>query len=587
ANRLAHYLIELGVGPEVLVGVAAHRSLEMVVALLAILKAGGAYVPLDPEYPQDRLMYMVQDSGIELLLISEHLIETLNVAAAVKVLPLRAQDDEWRVYSEDNPNLKLEPENLAYVIYTSGSTGQPKGAGNRHSALTNRLIWMQQEYGLEVSDTVLQKTPFSFDVSVWEFFWPLMTGARLAIALPGEHREPEKLVELIRREQVTTLHFVPSMLQVFMQASEVASCTTLKRIICSGEALSVDVQSQVLNLLPHAGLFNLYGPTEAAIDVTHWRCVDEGRSSVPIGRAIANLSTYILDPYLVPVPVGSLGELYLGGAGLARGYHQRSMLTAERFVVSPFEKGARLYRTGDLARHRANGVIEYVGRTDHQVKIRGLRIELGEIEARILELESVLEAVVLAQPGPAGLQLVSYIVPSVDIGFADPEDAKPLKKSMVKQLKETLPDYMIPTHLLFIQHLPLTPNGKLDRKSLPLPDINQLPREYVPALSPLEQQMASIWQSVLMVEQVGMTDSFFDLGGHSLLAVQVLTRVKQQLNVDIPVKTLFQAETLQAFCEQIQAILVTSNGVQDELAKSLEDLKRLSTDELEKLISQE
>ncbi|TKJ54752.1 non-ribosomal peptide synthetase, partial [Pseudomonas sp. CFBP13506] len=280
-----------------------------------------------------------------------------------------------------------------------GSTGKPKGAGNRHVALTNRLCWMQGAYGLDASDTVVQKTPFSFDVSVWEFFWPLMTGARLVVAAPGDHRDPAKLVELINREQVSTLHFVPSMLQAFLQDDAVSSCTGLKRIVCSGEALAVDIQQQVFAKLPNAGLYNLYGPTEAAIDVTHWTCMDEGRDSVPIGQPIANLATYILDSSLEPLPAGVTGELYLAGVGLARGYHQRPSLTAERFVASPFVAGERLYRTGDLARYRTDGVIEYAGRIDHQVKIRGLRIELGEIEARLLEHAAVREAVVVARDG--------------------------------------------------------------------------------------------------------------------------------------------------------------------------------------------
>ncbi|WP_256584098.1 condensation domain-containing protein, partial [Pseudomonas sp. SDI] len=389
ANQLAHRLIEAGVGPDVLVGIAAERSLDMVVGLLGVLKAGGAYVPLDPEYPEERLAYMFEDSGIRLLLTQRHLLEALPIPASLATLLL---DESLDDYATHNPNVEVTGENLAYVIYTSGSTGKPKGAGNRHSALTNRLCWMQQAYGLDGSDTVLQKTPFSFDVSVWEFFWPLMTGARLALAAPGDHRDPAKLVELIERHQVTTLHFVPSMLQVFLQSlpepmeagssvgaglsrdqarsarqeSHPADLLALRsrsrdtggggvrRIICSGEALPVDAQLQVFAKLPEANLYNLYGPTEAAIDVTHWTCVDEGRDGVPIGHPIANLSTFILDPELNPVPVGVIGELYLGGEGLARGYHRRPGLTAERFMTSPFGNGERLYRTGDLARYRAD-----------------------------------------------------------------------------------------------------------------------------------------------------------------------------------------------------------------------------------------
>ncbi|HHK0672653.1 TPA: AMP-binding protein, partial [Pseudomonas aeruginosa] len=292
ANRLAHALIERGVGADRLVGVAMERSIEMVVALMAILKAGGAYVPVDPEYPEERQAYMLEDSGVELLLSQSHL--KLPLAQGVQRIDLDRGAPWFEDYSEANPDIHLDGENLAYVIYTSGSTGKPKGAGNRHSALSNRLCWMQQAYGLGVGDTVLQKTPFSFDVSVWEFFWPLMSGARLVVAAPGDHRDPAKLVALINREGVDTLHFVPSMLQAFLQDEDVASCTSLKRIVCSGEALPADAQQQVFAKLPQAGLYNLYGPTEAAIDVTHWTCVEEGKDAVPIGRPIANLACYIL-----------------------------------------------------------------------------------------------------------------------------------------------------------------------------------------------------------------------------------------------------------------------------------------------------
>ena len=311
ANRLAHRLIEAGVGPDVLVGVALERSVEMVVSLLAVLKAGGAYVPLDPDYPRERLAYMLEDSGVALLLTQARRLEHLPIPPG---LPSLVVGESWfEGYGEGNPGIVLDPENLAYVIYTSGSTGQPKGAGNRHSALTNRLCWMQDAYRLEARDGVLQKTPFSFDVSVWEFFWPLMTGARLVVAAPGEHRDPVALVRLINAEQVTTLHFVPSMLQAFLQDPGVATCHSLRRIVCSGEALPVDAQQQVFAKLPAAALYNLYGPTEAAIDVTHWTCVDEGRDTVPIGEPIANLRTHVLDAHLLPVPAGVAGELYLGG----------------------------------------------------------------------------------------------------------------------------------------------------------------------------------------------------------------------------------------------------------------------------------
>ncbi|WP_409488687.1 amino acid adenylation domain-containing protein [Pseudomonas promysalinigenes] len=531
ANRLAQHLRGMGVGPDVLVGIAAERSIEMVVGLLAVLKAGGAYVPLDPEYPQDRLAYMFQDSGIALLLTQAHLREGLPIPEGLSVLDLdRAQ--AWQGLDAGNLNVALHPENLAYVIYTSGSTGKPKGAGNRHVALHNRLAWMQEAYQLSAADSVLQKTPFSFDVSVWEFFWPLSEGARLVMALPGDHRDPARLAELITRERISTLHFVPSMLQAFVGDENAARCTSLQRIICSGEALPVELQRQTLALLPHSGLYNLYGPTEAAIDVTHWTCVEEGKDAVPIGQPIANLQTYVLDAELNPVSPGVTGELYLGGVGLARGYHRRPSLTAERFVTSPFGAGQRLYRTGDLARQREGGVIEYAGRIDHQVKIRGLRIELGEIEARLQEQADVREAVVVAAEG----QLVAYLV-------AEQPDSLAAIKA---HLAAVLPDYMVPSKWVLLERMPLSPNGKLDRKALPKPHLGQSSREYQAPQSELEQRLAGIWQDVLKVERVGLNDNFFELGGHSLLMVRLVSRIKSELSIELPIQHAYLAENLAA-----------------------------------------
>ena len=570
ANRLAHRLIEAGVGPDVLVGLAVERSIEMVVGLLAVLKAGGAYVPLDPEYPPERLAYMLEDSGVKLLLTQAHL--PLPVPQGLETLVLG--ESTFEGYSEENPGVMLDGENLAYVIYTSGSTGQPKGAGNRHSALLNRLQWMQEAYGLEASDSVLQKTPFSFDVSVWEFFWPLMTGARLVVAAPGDHRDPAKLVSLINQQNVTTLHFVPSMLQAFLQDPAVSSCQSLQRIVCSGEALPADAQHQVFAKLPQAALYNLYGPTEAAIDVTHWTCVDEGRDAVPIGRPIANLGCYILDSNFEPVPVGVLGELYLGGIGLARGYHRRPALTAERFIAHPFVKGERLYRTGDLARYRADGVIEYAGRIDHQVKLRGLRIELGEIEARLLEHALVREAAVLAVDGK---YLVGYLVLQ--------NAADDWRDRLSAHLAQYLPDYMVPAQWVLLEQMPLSPNGKLDRKALPKANAHVQAREYVAPSSELEQQIAAIWAQVLEVERVGMNDNFFELGGHSLLATQVVVRLREQLHAEFDVKSIFTTPSLAEFSAYVMAQQTNNSPVQDALAKSLEALKRLSAEDLDKLIS--
>ncbi|SDQ57639.1 non-ribosomal peptide synthase domain TIGR01720/amino acid adenylation domain-containing protein [Pseudomonas sp. UC 17F4] len=543
ANQWAHRLLGAGVGPDVLVGIAAERSLEMVIGLLAVLKAGGAYVPLDPDYPAERLAYMMQDSGMRLLLTQQSVRERLPVPADVECLLLDQPQDGWPV---SNPACYPHPQNLAYVIYTSGSTGKPKGAANRHLALTNRLCWMQQAYGLGEQDRVLQKTPFSFDVSVWEFFWPLMTGARLVLAAPGDHKDPARLIEVIRREQITTLHFVPSMLQVFMLDDQAGLCTSLSRVICSGEALPADAQQQVLSRLPQASLYNLYGPTEAAIDVTHWTCRDEGRDSVPIGQPIANLGTYVLDDELTPVPVGVTGELYLAGIGLARGYHRRPGLSAERFVVSPFASGERMYRTGDLARQRSDGVIEYRGRIDHQVKIRGLRIELGEIEARLLEQDEIHEAVVLAVATGNGQQLVAYLVPARRDWPGDDRQRQAQARELLRsRLLAALPDYMVPSQLMFLDSLPLSPNGKLERRALPVPDAEQMQQAYVAPGSAVEVALAALWQEVLKVERVGLNDNFFELGGDSIVSIQLVSRARRQGIVFTP-KELFQHQTVQS-----------------------------------------
>ncbi|MBH3510366.1 amino acid adenylation domain-containing protein, partial [Pseudomonas aeruginosa] len=544
ANRLAHALIERGVGADRLVGVAMERSIEMVVALMAILKAGGAYVPVDPEYPEERQAYMLEDSGVQLLLSQSHL--KLPLAQGVQRIDLDRGAPWFEDYSEANPDIHLDGENLAYVIYTSGSTGKPKGAGNRHSALSNRLCWMQQAYGLGVGDTVLQKTPFSFDVSVWEFFWPLMSGARLVVAAPGDHRDPAKLVALINREGVDTLHFVPSMLQAFLQDEDVASCTSLKRIVCSGEALPADAQQQVFAKLPQAGLYNLYGPTEAAIDVTHWTCVEEGKDAVPIGRPIANLACYILDGNLEPVPVGVLGELYLAGQGLARGYHQRPGLTAERFVASPFVAGERMYRTGDLARYRADGVIEYAGRIDHQVKLRGLRIELGEIEARLLEHPWVREAAVLAVDGK---QLVGYVVLESEGGD--------WREVLAAHLAASLPEYMVPAQWLALERMPLSPNGKLDRKALPAPEVSVAQAGYSAPRTAVERTLAEIWQDLLGVERVGLDDNFFSLGGDSIVSIQVVSRARQA-GLQLSPRDLFQHQNIRSLALAAKAGAATA-----------------------------
>ena len=368
ANQLAHYLQKRGVGPEVLVGIAVERSFDMVIGLLGILKAGGAYIPMDPEYPPKRLEFMLEDSQAPMLLMQEKLLAVLPTHQA-QVICL---DRDWPLIVQEpevTPQSGVTSENLIYAIYTSGSTGKPKGALNLHRALVNRILWMQDEYQLTHEDRVLQKTPFSFDVSGWEFWWPLLTEAQMVIARPGGHKDSAYLVKLIQEQQVTTMHFVPPMLQVFLEERGVEQCRSLRRVICSGEALPYQLQERFFEKFTTCELHNLYGPTEAAIDVTYWQCQpNDDRQIVPIGRPIANTQIYILDPYLQPVPVGIPGELHIGGVNLARGYLNRPELTQEKFIPNPFsdDPASRLYKTGDLVRFLPDGNIEYLGRFDHQ-----------------------------------------------------------------------------------------------------------------------------------------------------------------------------------------------------------------------------
>lgn len=523
ANQLAHHLQELGVSPEVLVGICMERSLEMVVGLLGIFKAGGAYVPIDPAYPSERLAFILQDTQVPVLLTQQNLLETLPPHQA-KVFCLETNWNQIAQHSPENPTSRASAENLAYVIYTSGSTGRPKGVMNIHRGICNRLLWMQNAYQLTVSDRVVQKTPFSFDVSVWEFFWPLINGASLVIAQPGGHQDSAYLVKLISSQQITTIHFVPSMLQVFLQEQTLEECNCLKRVICSGEALSWEQQNRFFERLD-AELHNLYGPTEAAIDVTFWQCqCQNDLPIVPIGRAITNTQIYLLDQHLQPVPLGVPGELHIGGDGLARSYLNRPELTAEKFIANPFstQPGARLYKTGDLARYLPNGEIQYLGRIDHQVKIRGFRIELGEIETALSQHPVVqANAVVVREDEPGSKHLIAYVVLHSEQTLTTTE--------LCRFLQEKLPSSMVPSAFVTLDALPLTLNGKVDRKALPAPYKGRpnLESAYVAPRTSTEQILADIWIQVLGLERVGVHDNFVEVGGDSILSIQVISRARQ------------------------------------------------------------
>jgi amino acid adenylation domain-containing protein len=546
ANQLARHLRGLGVGPDTLVGLCIERSFEMVVGLLGILKSGGAYVPVDPGYPPDRQSYMIADSRAPVLLTQASLAGGLADSGA-RVVVLDAGWEEIVRHPDGDLEDGSGPGHLAYVIYTSGSTGKPKGAMNEHRAVCNRLLWMQDTYGLTASDRILQKTPFSFDVSVWEFFWPLMTGARLVIAHPEGHKDPSYLVHRIREEGITTLHFVPSMLRAFLEAEGVEECSSVKRVICSGEALPYELQERFFGRLGLAELHNLYGPTEAAVDVTWWPCErGSARKVVPIGRPVANTQMYVLDCSLNPVPVGVPGELYIGGVQVGRGYWGRPELTAEKFIPDPFRPGGRLYKTGDLSRWLPDGVIEYLGRNDFQVKVRGLRIELGEIEAALSEHVTVGQAVVVSrEETPGDVRLVAYLVPRAD--------ASPSVADLRVFLKDRLPEYMIPSAFVILPSLPLNPSGKVDRKALPAPERmrSSLATQYEAPRTEVEAMIAELWKDVLRLEKVGVHDNFFDLGGHSLLLVQVQARLERHLKRKLAVVDLFQYPSIETLSRHL------------------------------------
>ena len=568
ANQLARRLRELGAGLETRIGLLV-ESFEMVVGILGVLKAGAAYVPLDPDYPLERLSYMLQSAQITVLLTQERLREQ-QPGFAGPVLALDGAEECRRIAEQSGENLgvALLPEHLAYVIYTSGSTGRPKGAMNSHGGLLNRLLWMQQAYRLGPEDAVLQKTPFSFDVSVWEFLWPLLVGAKLVVARPGGHQDPDYIAHLIQERDITTLHFVPSMLAVFLDEKRPAQCKSIRRVVCSGEALPRELARQCLASMPWAELHNLYGPTEAAIDVTYWKCIAEDkRASIPIGRAIANMRVYVVDAGMEPVPAGVAGELCLGGVGLARGYCGRGDLTAERFVPDGLSgrSGERLYRTGDLVKWLEDGNLEYLGRLDQQVKIRGFRIELGEIETALQEYPGVAQSVVIAREDEVGnKRLVAYIVPEPE-GEANSNgsgSAGGRLSKLQEHLRSKLPEYMVPSAYVKLDQLPLNQNGKIDRKKLPQPDLDIREQEYVGPRNATEETLCRVWQEVLRQERVGVNDNFFALGGHSLLAAQVATRIRGTFNVDIPLRKIFESPTIAQLSEAINlaAQAVAVNG---------------------------
>ncbi|MEU0148673.1 amino acid adenylation domain-containing protein [Streptomyces sp. NPDC006288] len=541
ADRIARRLAAEGVGPGSLVAVSAERSLGLVAGLLGVLRTGAGYTPLEPDYPAERLAFMLADSGATVLLTQRGLPVPGDCAARVLLLDDPAQ---WEEAGPERPVRGPDADDIAYMIYTSGSTGRPKGVPNTHRAIVNRLLWMARTYAVGPADAVLQKTPTGFDVSVWELFLPLITGARLVVAEPGGHKDAAHLRDTIAGRGVTVAHFVPAMLDVFLAEEDVERCTTLRRVVCSGEELAPHTARAFTARLPHCALANLYGPTEAAVDVTSWEC--EGPlATVPIGAPVDNTRLYVLDACLRPAPVGTPGELHIGGAQVSLGYHRRAGLTAARYVPDPYgPPGSRLYRTGDLARWTAGGQLEHLGRIDQQVKVRGMRIEPGEIEAALRAEPGVTAAaVVVREDNPGDKRLVAYLVTA---GAGEEPDPARLRTA----LRRTLPDHMVPAAFVALDALPLSPNGKLDRRALPAPQARRAGGAVSAPETATEQILADIWAEVLTLPEVGTDDDFFDLGGHSLLATQVVARARKRLPEagarPVSVMDLFTCRTVRA-----------------------------------------
>ncbi|AYG07479.1 amino acid adenylation domain-containing protein [Pseudomonas fluorescens] len=572
ANQLAHRLLAEGVGPDRLVGIAVERGLPMIISLLAILKAGGAYVPLDPAYPADRLAYMMQDSGLMLLITQAPLLGALPIPGGVQALVLEGEAGWFAGYPSHNPQPSAGPGNLAYAIYTSGSTGKPKGVMVPHGALGNFIASMARQPGLAVGERILSLTTFSFDIFGLEIYLPLTVGACAVLVDKDTTLDPDAILATVATQRVNTLQATPSTWRMLLDSPQVAAlqgCT----LLCGGEALADELAARMLAL--GGAVWNLYGPTETTI----WSAAHRLDGQPWLGRPIDNTGLYIVSQDGALAPVGVPGELLIGGDGLARGYFQRPGLTAERFLPDPFgAPGQRLYRTGDLARYRAEGVIEYLGRLDHQVKIRGFRIELGEIEARIQAQDAVREAAVVALDGPSGPQLVGYVVLAESTDSTEQHTA--LRESIKAGLKQHLADYMIPAHLVFVAQMPLTPNGKLDRKALPAPDVSQTQKAYVAPVSELEQQLAGIWQEVLKVERVGLGDNFFDLGGHSLQVVVMLSRVRAVLGVDVAVKDFYAQDSLGALAQSL-VDATRDDGLDDDFDLIFDALDELEQENLE------
>ena len=537
ANRLAHHLRSRGIGPGAIVGVCLQRGLDLPVALLAVLAAGGAYLPLDPELPPRRLSFMLQDAGVTVVLTQSGLLDAMSAAAdALTLLTLDAPSPAWADAAETAPPPAATPDAMAYVIYTSGSTGQPKGVPVSHRAMCNHKHWELECIGLDASHRVLQKTTIGFDASIFELFSPLLVGGVVVMAAPGAQRDPHELVQSIRQHEISHLVMTPSAARALLAQPELAMCASLQHLLFGGEALDHDLVHAFRERLPQLRIGNFYGPSETTEDATHHEVIDtlDASGAVPIGRPIANMRCHVLDAAMEPMPVGVIGELYIGGIGVARGYLNRPELTAERFVADPFQPGQRLYRSGDLARYRNDGQLEYIGRADAQLKIRGQRIEPAEIESTLRRCPGVRQAAVVARPdGRGDSQLVAYVV------AAQFDEA-----ALREPLRQWLPAAWMPAAIVALPALPMLPNGKLDLRALPAPGAPRHARGIEAPRSETERQLLALWRELLARETIGVHDNFFESGGHSLIATQLVARIRTRLAADLPLRTVFEQPTI-------------------------------------------
>jgi amino acid adenylation domain-containing protein len=547
ANQIAHYLRSLSIGPETLVGIYVERSLDLIIGLLGILKAGAAYVPIDPEYPEDRLNFILKDAQIPLLLTQERFVDRFS-NHCVRILCLDRSGDLIAQHKQTNPASNVTADNPAYVIYTSGSTGQPKGVVIPHGAVCNTLLWRREAFSLTSEDRILQNISGAFDPSVWQIFGTLASGARLVLARPGGLQDTSYIISKIIEQKITITDFVPSILQVLLESPGLENCKSLRHVFCGGEVMTGELIKRFYARLD-AALHNVYGPTETAIDATFWSIPrSANRRIASIGRPIANKQIWLLDSHLYPVSVNALGEIYISGCGLARGYLNSPSLTAERFIPNPFsdEPGARMYKTGDSARYLPDGRIEFVGRNDDQVKVRGLRIELSEIEAVLAAHPGVRHNVVMVREYPPGnKQLVAYLV----------SHNGALSLSEVRHfVKQRLPEYMVPSRFAFMDSLPLLSNGKVDRGALQSlkPEWTDAETGYVAPGNLVEEVMSGIWANIMQVNRIGVEDNFFQLGGQSLTAMRLISALREAFQVELSVRALFENPTISSLAAVIE-----------------------------------